>query len=320
MVVKDRIYGEFTIKEPVLVELLRSSSILRLKKISQFGIPDKYYHHKNFSRHEHSIGVMLLLRKLGAALEEQLAGLLHDVSTLAFSHVTDWVFAGGRDGVEDFHNQIHEQFFGKTEVPKFLEEFGFSLERILDNDNFPLLEREIPHLCADRIDYALREFKDWLNPKIVKRCIRGIVNYSGGLVFNDKEAALDFASNFLELQTEHWGGYEAMIRYYHFSKVLEIALKEKIIGEKDFYKDESVVLTKIKKSRNKKIKELLALLEGESLKDVKRDSGRQVFKKFRYVDPKVIEGGKLVRLSKLEPKFEQLIERHRQINKKGLAV
>lgn len=36
---------------------------------------------------------MLLLRKLGASLEEQLASLLHDISTFAVSHVADWVFA-----------------------------------------------------------------------------------------------------------------------------------------------------------------------------------------------------------------------------------
>lgn len=63
----------------------------RLKGISQFRIPDKYYFKDNYSRFEHSIGVMVLLGKLGASQEEQIAGLLHDVSHKAFSHVYDWV-------------------------------------------------------------------------------------------------------------------------------------------------------------------------------------------------------------------------------------
>jgi hypothetical protein len=108
MKINDKIYEKVEIEEPVLLELLKSSSVLRLKNISQFGVPDKYYHFKNYSRYEHSIGVMILLRKLGATLEEQIAGLLHDVSVLAFSHVIDWVFANGRDGVEDYHDSIHE--------------------------------------------------------------------------------------------------------------------------------------------------------------------------------------------------------------------
>ena len=35
---------------------------------------------------------MLLIKKLGGSVEEQIAGLLHDVSHTAFSHVIDYVF------------------------------------------------------------------------------------------------------------------------------------------------------------------------------------------------------------------------------------
>jgi hypothetical protein len=82
MIINDKIYGKVKIEEPVLLKLLKSPSVLRLKNISQFGVPDLYYHFKNYSRYEHSVGVMILLRKLGATLEEQVAGLLHDVSVL----------------------------------------------------------------------------------------------------------------------------------------------------------------------------------------------------------------------------------------------
>lgn len=83
-VIGDDIYGEIKINEPILLKLLGSPSILRLKKISQCGVPDRYYHLKNYSRYEHSVGAMILLRKLGATLEEQVAGLLHDVSAGPF--------------------------------------------------------------------------------------------------------------------------------------------------------------------------------------------------------------------------------------------
>lgn len=234
-VVSDGIYGEIKINESVLLELLNSPSTLRLKRISQYGIPDKYYHFKNYSRYEHSVGVMILLRKLGATLEEQVAGLLHDVSVLAFSHVADWVFAKGSEGVEDLHDSIHREFVRKTEIPEILEKFDFSMGRILDEENFPLLERKIPDLCADRVDYALREFKYWLNPRITDACIKHLVNFNGEIVFADCDAAFDFATNFLELQTNHWGGYEATVRYYLFSEALKIALREGIVLEKDFY-------------------------------------------------------------------------------------
>ncbi len=320
MTIKDKIYGNIRIEEPILLELLKSPSILRLKNISQFGIPDKYYHFKNFSRYEHSVGVMILLKKLGATLEEQIAGLLHDVSVLTFSHIVDWVFANGREGIEDYHDTIHEKFIKKTEIPKILKKFKFSLERILNEENFSLLENKIPDLCADRVDYSFREFKDWLNPKIVNSCIKELVNYNGEIVFNNRKDAFDFAVNFLELQTKHWGGQEAIIRYHLFSKALKIALDEKILLEKDFYKDELFILNKFENAQDQRIKEIFKILKKKKIKKKKNDSGQKIIKKFRYVNPKVISNGKLVRLSKLNSEFTKIINKHKEKNKKGLVV
>ena len=76
MKINDAVYGEEEINESVLVDLIISKSVQRLKEISQFGMPDEYYYKKGFSRYEHSLGVMILLRRLNASLEEQIAGLL----------------------------------------------------------------------------------------------------------------------------------------------------------------------------------------------------------------------------------------------------
>ncbi|BCX15671.1 MAG: hypothetical protein KatS3mg097_563 [Candidatus Parcubacteria bacterium] len=320
MVIKDKVYGKIKIKEPVLLELLKSPSVLRLKNIAQFGIPDKYYHLKNFNRYEHSVGVMILLKKLGATLEEQIAGLLHDVSVLAFSHISDWVFGEGQKGIEDYHDKLHKIFVKNTEIPKILVKHDFDLERILDQRNFSLLERSAPDLCADRVDYSLREFKHWLNPKIVSLCIKGLVNYNGEMVFSNQKTAFNFAVNYLKLQTQHWGGYEAMMRYYLFSSILKIAIEEKTLVEKDFWKDDRWVLNKLERSKKQKIKEVLKVLKNKRLKRIKNSSGDKIIKKFRYVDPKVISNGKLIRLSQLLPKFKTIIDKHRKINERGLIV
>jgi len=317
---KDKIYGIIEIKESILLELLKSSSVLRLKKISQFGIPDKYYHFKNFTRYEHSIGATILLKKLGATLEEQVAGLLHDVSHLSFSHISDWVFANGRDGIEDYQDAIHKTFIKKTEIPKILKKYDFVLDRILDEHNFTLLERKAPDLCVDRIDYALREFKDWLNPKIVNGCIKGLMNHNGEIVFSNKKSAFDFAVNYLELQTKHWGGYQAMTRYHLFSNALKIAIDKKILTKDDFYKDEEFVLNKFEKTKNQEIKSILKLLKNNNLESLKNNSGKKIIKKFRYVDPKIFINGKLKRLSDINSKFKKILNKHRNINEKGLLV
>lgn len=320
MIIRDKIYRKVKIEIPILLELLKSPSLLRLKDISQFGVPDKYYHIKNFSRYEHSIGVMILLRELGATLEEQVAGLLHDASVLAFSHIADWIFGEGRKGTEDYHDKLHKVFIKNTEIPKILKKHNLDTERILDEHNFTLLEKSAPDLCADRVDYSLREFKYWLNPKIVNSCVKGLANYNGEIVFTNQKVAFDFAVNYLKLQTQHWGGYEAMIRYHLFSDILKIAIEEGFLLEKDFYKDERWVLNKLGKTKNKKIKETLRRLENKKLKRIKNNSGEKIIKKFRYVDPKVIMGEELIRLSQISPKFKTIIDKHKKINEKGLIV
>jgi len=320
MIIKDNIYGEFKIKDTVILKLLKSAPLLRLKNISQYGIPDQYYHHQNYSRYEHSIGVMLLLKRLGATLEEQIAGLIHDISHLAFSHIADWVFSEGSKGNENLQNTLMEKFIRNSETANVLVKYGFSIDRLLNEENYPLLEKNIPDLCADRIDYALREFKYWLNPRIVKKCLSGLINYNGKIVFTNQETALLFASNFLELQTRHWGGFEAITRYYLFSKALKLAIEKRIIKKKEFYKNEPFLLNKLETHKNKNIEAILTLLKKKNLKNYKNVFNERVFKKFRYVDPKVIAGGKLIRLSSLNKNFAKLLDKHRKINKKGLIV
>ena len=320
MTTQDNIYGKVDIKELVLLELMNTPSMLRLKKISQFGIPDKYYHFKNFDRYEHSVGVMLLLRKLGADLEEQVAGLLHDVSVLAFSHITDWVFGQGREGKEDYHDSIHDTFIKNTEIPSILAKYNFDLQRVSDLDNFSLLEKSSPDLCADRVDYALREFKYWFNPKIVDNCVVGLTNFNGEIVFNNPESAYNFANGFLQLQMQHWGGFGAVMRYHLFSNALKVALDKGYISESDFYKDEDFISDKVEKAKDKEIDQVLADLKAGNLEKYKNNFGQKVIKKFRYVDPKVKQSNNLKRLSELKSEFLKLIEENKEINQRGVMI
>lgn len=319
MIIKDSIYGKIDVRDSVLIDLINSNSMQRLKKVSQYGVPDKYYHFKNFYRYEHSVGVMMFLRKLGATLDEQISGLLHDVSHLAFSHVVDYVFGKGRSGNEDYQDLSHFDFINKTEIPKILEKHNIDEERILNEKNFPLLEKKSPDICADRIDYSLRELKYWLKPEIVDDCINGFIVYDNEIVFNSVESASLFAINFMRLQTEHWGSKETVTRYHLFSKALSIAIDKKYISKNDFYGDEDILLRKIEKSNSTQIQEILNILKSSKL-DIRNKTKTKIIKKFRHVDPKVLIGNELKRLSEISEEFRINLEKHREINKRGVFV
>lgn len=308
---KDGLYGTYIIKSPVIIELLNSQAVLRLKHISQLGPPDQYYHVPNYSRYSHSVGVMLLLKKLGASEEEQIAGLLHDVSHTAFSHLIDWVIGSGH--LENYQDNQHQEFLSNTDIPNILQKYDFDIQNLINYHNYPLLEQKIPNLCADRIDYALREFP----PSVLEKSINHLVVFNKKIAFSNVQSALLFATHFLKRQQNHWGSYEAVSRYYLFSQALQELLKEKTIAISDFNNTEKYILSKLHLSNNQRVINILNVLRNKKLPKL-QTTKKLFYKKFRYVDPYIVRSDKLIRLSSYNKKFKQLIKRARKINAKGV--
>lgn len=308
LIINDKIYEKFEINEPVLIELIKSDSMQRLKGVSQYGMPDDYYHKKGYSRYDHSIGVFLLLRKLNARLEEQISGLLHDVSHTAFSHVIDRVF--GDPEKEDFQDKNHLKIIGNSELKNILERYNYDYKEIANFNNFSLLEKEIPSLCADRVDYTLRElFTDGAN---IKNFVFNLDSYNGQIVFKDKNVAFDFGKKFLELQAFHWGEKNAVVRYEILSSVLKRALKLEILSENDFYKQDYEILNFLERSEDLLIKNNLKLLKGQLIiYDADKD-GILLRKKFRYIDPEIIIDGKMIRVSEVFNEYKNILNKEKE--------
>lgn len=309
MILKDRIYGTFKTKEPIVKELIESKQIQRLKKISQFGLPDKYYHIQGFSRYEHSIGVMILLNKLGANLEEQIAGLLHDISHYAFSHIADWTF--GSQTNEDLQDSIHMQSFKKGEIHQILKKYGYKPDRIAKLENYKILDKEIPELCADRIDYSLREFKNHTTKKNLNFCLKSLITYNNEIIFTNKKAAQIFARTFIKCQIKHWAGYEAVCRYKIMADILKKALLRKIISKKYFLTDDWAVINKLLRSNDKDLVNGLQILKKKKINPKIVPQWKTLKKKFRYVDPKYLEDEKVYLLSKTDSTFADLIRNYK---------
>jgi hypothetical protein len=149
-------YETFEIDEPVLLELLHSGAMQRLKEVNQYGVSAYTTHKEKYSRYDHSLGVFAILRKHGASLEEQIAGLLHDVSHTVFSHVGDWIF-GKEHQENDYQGMIHKQFLSRAGIEAILVKYGYTVDQIdPKNKKFKMLEQPLPNLCADRIEYNIQ--------------------------------------------------------------------------------------------------------------------------------------------------------------------
>ena len=310
MRIEDIVYGSEEIQEPVLVELISSGPVQRLKGLHQYGMPDEYYRRDkpNFSRYDHSIGVMILLKRLGANLEEQVAGLLHDVSHYTFSHVVDWMF--GDPTKEDFQDRNHSPFIKNSVIPLILEYYKFDHQKVSSHHSFSLLDREIPNLCADRVDYALRELAtDGIS---VRDFVDNLRNKEGRMVFGDIRIADTFAREFLRLNHDHWGGADARMRYSILSEVLKKAVTLGVLSVKDFLRTDYEVIALLRNSDDSFIQENLNLLrEGFRVEEVS-EGGILLPKKFRYVDPLVSSNGSVQRLSEISPDFSVFIEQEKE--------
>lgn len=124
MIISDVLYGEFKV-DPVVEELILSKSVQRLKGIHQTGASYLVNKEWNVTRFDHSVGVMLLVKKLGGSVEEQIAGLLHDVSHTAFSHVIDYVFDNRN---ESYHEEIFSSVVKTQKFQRFLQSMAITMK------------------------------------------------------------------------------------------------------------------------------------------------------------------------------------------------
>jgi uncharacterized protein len=314
MLIKDRVYGNIEVTESVLLELINSKPVQRLRGIYNSPIVYSVSPWKDFTRYEHSLGAMLCLRIKGASVEEQIAGLLHDVPHTAFSHAVDFVF---NDEKHAFHERFHEKIIKNSFIPKILEKHGFGVERVLDDKNFTLLEKDLPDLCADRIDYTLREFvcRD-KNFDEVQEYIKHIVIHNKVFVFDEKTIAKKFSEKFLEM-IQNWGGPEDLATQQIIVETLKIGLKENIIVQEDLFTTDQEVIDKLKASHNKEIEELFGLLSTD-LKVINdpADFNYYAKEKNRFIDPLVLPENKKV--SDIYPDYMEMLTKHKEFMNKGI--
>jgi len=174
MFIKDALYGEFEI-DGVLEELIQSAPVQRLKGIHQAGAGYLVNRQWDITRYEHSLGVMLLIRRYGGSLEEQIAGLLHDVSHTAFSHVVDVVLENTE---EDYHDTILLDVIQPSAIPGILSKYRYDMEKILfDITRWSLLEQPTRIMCRSSRLYIKRYVSLWRslirrNSTISRGCLR----------------------------------------------------------------------------------------------------------------------------------------------------
>jgi uncharacterized protein len=300
LTIQDRVYGEHTFTSKLIIDLINSPQVQRLKGISQFGPPDKWYFKTGFSRFEHSIGVAILLAKLGASIEVQATGLLHDAGHTAFSHVADWLFGNPED--EGLNDRLYYQTISSGEISSILRRNSIPPSSIKNITDFPILKRNIPNMCADSIDYCLRELIINGQKEKSQQILKNLSVFDEKIIFTSKEPAKLYANEFNKLNNEHWTGWKAVTVYTIMKRMFTLALDNDIITREDFSKTDQHILNKVYSCQIPEIHEDIKILETQTYQPAEHP------KKIRFCDPEFLQDEKLIKLSQVDKEFANKIK------------
>jgi hypothetical protein len=287
----DPLFGSVTLSDPAALDIIQTPTFQRLRRVHQAGPSALVFPGRVTTRFDHSVGVYLLLRRMAAPRIEQIAGLLHDISHTAFSHVVDVLFPSPE---QNFHEIHKPAFLRRRDLRDALERHAMTPGDFDDDARFGLLERPLPALCADRIDYFLRDglASGMLTESFVAAFISSLKVHEGRLVSTDRALARDAARLFARVDRELWSSLRDRHIYTHFSAALRVALDRGLLGIADLFEDDAHVIRALERSALPEIDHLLETMHREPSSSIPLTSGKK-----RWLDPSVCEHGRCQLLS-----------------------
>ncbi|EOP57686.1 metal-dependent phosphohydrolase [Bacillus cereus VDM053] len=306
MIISDVIYGEFKV-DKVLEDLILSKPVQRLKGVHQAGASYLMNEKWNVTRFDHSVGAMLLIKKLGGSVEEQIAGLLHDVSHTAFSHVIDYVFDNEN---ESYHEEIFSSVVKNSEIPAILSKHGYNYEDILlDDSKWTLLERSAPELCADRVDYTLRDMftYGYISLEEVHSFLEDVIEVDGKMVIQNIEIAEWFTETYYKEVIDFFMKPMNIYGNDMLAKTLKLALHKKVIHADDFLLEDYELITKLQLCKDQEVDALLRKVHPSiEVKEDRNEYDLHQKNKVRLIDPPLLREGKIVQASVVSEKIRQM--------------
>jgi uncharacterized protein len=302
----DSVHGEVLLEEPVLEELIRSRAVQRLTKVLQHGITGLLGITRPITRFEHSVGVMLLVRSLQGSVPEQIAALLHDVSHTAFSHVIDHVFSTPTG--QSYHEQVKKEYMAASDLPAILHRYGYNWEVFLPDEPYTLLEQPSPALCADRLDYVLRDGMalGLITPQEARWVLSQVSVVAGRLVMDEPTAARWLADTFMETDHRLWSNPQAVGLYELTARAIATGLQLGVITPDDIWTSDQELWDKLQPHPDQDLQRLLKAIHPATR--VALDAQQADFwitPKIRTIDPAVRAGQQTIILSQIDSDYAQ---------------
>ncbi len=322
------LYGEITTTDAVIKELIESSAFKRLKNIRQYGVTYYANQEYEYTRYQHSLGVYFITKKFGAPLEEQVAGLLHDVSHTVFSHVGDIFFDNNyRTGKNSYQDNIHEWYLEKSGITEILKKYGLEKSCCLEKKKTQLcFDQNLPNLCADRIEYNLAG--GFIDNLISKEDILNIINNlyfeNRNWFFKDKTIAKQFGLLSIKLSELRWGATWDNFVSFQASQAMKQACKIKLIDHNDIhFSTDDIIWNRLNTSEDPEIKKSVGKVKNHKNSYIicdQENSDLHLIGKFSGTDPLVQINNTLLSLSQIDENYKQEFDKVKQTITQGTFI
>jgi len=322
----DTLYGKFEVTDPLVLELIRSQGMQRIKKVHQYGVLQYATPIEGYSRYDHSIGVYALLRRFGAPHPEQIAGLIHDTSHTTFSRVGDFVF--NTHLLEASHkDDIHSWWIRQSDIAPILEHYGYSPDTLhYEHPDFKALEQRLPSLCADRIDYNLQGGwrRGLLNKEEVDTILSNLRYDAPHWYFIDIESAKKLGRISLNMTENLWGSSWGLLIYQWVAEALSLAMSSGVITVDDFhFSTDDVIWDKLFNTTDPLIKERVERVINyeKQFSIASHDDCDLVIKgKFRGINPLIMTNRGLRPLTEVDEDYALEYRESKEKMEKGWPV
>lgn len=246
------------------------------------------------SRYTHSIGVGLIVWHFTKDIKQAIAGLLHDISTPAFSHVIDFL-NNDHEKQESTEEQTYTIINESAEIQEILHRYQLQTDDVADYHKYPIADNDGPRLSADRLEYTLGNFyyRRLCSITEIKGMYDDLViqlneDNVEEMVFTDKRIAKEFTVKALD-NSYYYVSNEDRFAMQYLADMLKCAWKRGVIEESDLYQNEEHVISLLVKDNVMKARweaftsfqEICLFSEKQSFYSVKINA------KKRYINPLV---------------------------------
>jgi HD superfamily phosphohydrolase len=206
----------------------------------------------------------------------------------------------------DYHEQQRDQVIAASDLPEVFARHNLDWRYVSEAENFILLEQPLPALCADRLDYFLRDAVTigLVSSEQATWLLGHLVVSNGRIVVDDAESALRLGDLFLATDDHIYTSVQEVGWYAVMAEALRVALEAGVIAEADLWQTDRLVLDRLRAAHLPAIDRWLDLLRPDV--QFVRDDARPdlvVLPKVRTIDPPVLQENCTVQLCELDPGF-----------------